>query len=118
MSSHEITMHGDVRVFSCRGRIVAGELEPLRDAARSAVNETGRLIFDLAAVKFIDSTGLGMLAVMCVSARKRAGDVKLVAPSPEIREVLEVTMLGRIFEVFPTVEEALAAFSKAGKAAK
>jgi anti-sigma B factor antagonist len=118
MSAHEITTHGDVRVMHCRGRIVARELEPLRDAARSAVNETGRLIFDLGGVKFIDSTGLGMLAVLCVSARKRSGDVKLVAPSPELREVLEVTMLGRIFEVFPTVEEALAAFAKSVRATK
>ncbi len=65
-------MHGDVAVICCCGRIVAGELEKLRDAARSVIAETGRLILDLAAVKFIDSTGLGMLAVLCVSARKRS----------------------------------------------
>lgn len=115
MSTHEIAMHGQVAVIRCHGPIVLGELEALRDAARSAIKQSGRLILDLADVKFIDSTGLGMLAVLCVSARKQSGDVKLVAPCPEIREVLEITMLGRIFEVFPSVEAALEAFSKAAR---
>ena len=118
MASHKITMYGDVAVIYCRGRIVAGELETLRHAARSAISETGRIILDLASVRYVDSTGLGMLAVLCVSARKRSGDVKLAAPSPVIREVLEITMLGRIFDVYASVEEALATFSEARKAAK
>lgn len=112
MSSHDIAMHGDVAVIDCSGRIVAGELEELQTSARAAINQAGRVILNFRSVEFIDSTGLGMLAVLCLSARKQQGDVKLVAPSPAIQEILEITMLGRIFDVFRTVDEALAAFSK------
>ncbi len=109
--SLEIATHDGITVINCRGRILCGETQGLRAAAVKAIERTGRVILELQSVKIIDSTGLGLLASLCVSARKRSGDVKLVRPSPHVAEVLEITMLGRLFAVYPSVEAAVAAFS-------
>lgn len=107
--AHELVMHGDVAVIHCHGRIVVGQTNDLRDLVQSAVNDNHQVILNMSDVPSIDSTGLGTLAVACMSARKRGLDVKLVAPSPYVADVLETTMLGTVFKVFPTDEAAVAA---------
>ena len=108
----------DVAVIYCPERIIADEIQELRTSAVGAIEKTGRVICQLERVKFIDSVGLGLLASLCLSARKRAGDVKLVAPSGGVKEILEITLLGRVFAVHPTVEAAVAAFSTAALASR
>jgi anti-anti-sigma factor len=102
-------MRDGIAVIYCRGRILAEETEELRTAASEAIERTGRVILELQSVEKIDSTGLGLLASLCLSARKHSGDLKLVNPSSYVSEVLEITMLGRVFTVYPSVEAALAA---------
>ncbi len=107
----QLVRHGDVMVIYCRGRIILGETSDLHDASLAAIQDTGRLVIHLSEVPYIDSTGLGLLAFLCISARKASGDVKLVAPSAQVADVLDTTMLGTVFEVYPTEEAALAAFA-------
>ncbi len=107
----QLVRHGEVTVIYCRGRIILGETSELHDAALAAIRNTGRLVIHLSEVPYIDSTGLGLLAFLCISARKASGDVKLVAPSAQVAEVLDTTMLGTVFEIYPTEEAALAAFA-------
>jgi anti-sigma B factor antagonist len=109
--SHELAMRGDVAVIYCRGRIVADEAAELRGTVLAAIKDTGRVVLHLASVSYIDSTGLGLMAFFCSSARKRSGDVKLVAPSAQVAEVLDLTMLGRMFKVYASEDEAVAAFA-------
>ncbi len=93
----------------CGSRIVAGETDMLRNAALDAIARTGHVVLQMQSVKKIDSTGLGLLASLCVSARRRTGDDKLVAPSAEISHVLRITMLGRLFAIYPDVQAAVTA---------
>jgi anti-sigma B factor antagonist len=106
---HELVMRGNIAVIQCHGRLVVGETNELRDLVQSAINENHQVILNMSDVPLIDSTGLGMLAVVCMSARKRGLDVKLVAPSAYVADVLETTMLGSVFKVFSTDDEALKA---------
>ncbi len=101
----------EVEVIYCRGRIVLGETDELRTAALAGIQSTGRIVLHLSEVPYVDSTGLGLLAFLCVSARKVSGDIKLVAPSPQVAEILETTMLGSVFDIYPTEEAALTAFA-------
>jgi anti-sigma B factor antagonist len=103
-------------VIYCPERIVAGATEELHTAAKDAIEDTARVVLQLEPVRHIDSTGLGLLAWLCVSARKRSGDVKLVAPPPHVKQILELSMIGRVFTVYPTVEAAVAAFSPTSQA--
>ncbi|HEX9120863.1 MAG TPA: STAS domain-containing protein [Terriglobales bacterium] len=117
MFSHQLVMRGDVSVIYCSGRIVAEETAELRSTVLGAIEDTGRVVLHLASVSYVDSTGLGLLAFFCSSARKRSGDVKLVAPSAQVAEVLELTMLGRLFRVYASEDDAVAAFAAGARVA-
>jgi anti-sigma B factor antagonist len=67
------------------------------------------LALDLSALDFIESTGLGGIVAGYVRARRKHGEVRLVAPSQPIRDVLQLTRLTELFQVFATIEEALTA---------
>jgi len=109
-SSHEIVWLGDIALIYCRGRIVAGETDALRDVLLRAIQSTGKVVLHLASVTHMDSTGLGLLAYLCAAARRRSGDLKLVAPSSQLKKILAVTMVGQIFDIYPTEEAASSAF--------
>ena len=56
-----------------------------------------------------DRSGLGSLIGVLKRAAARGGDVKLARPRPSVKLVLEITRANKIFNLCPTVEEALAA---------
>jgi len=75
-----------------------------------AGNET-RVIFDLALLTHADSAAIGAL-VRCLSNLKRAGGaMRIAAAHPMIVYSLQVSKVDRLVEMFPTVEQAAAAFS-------
>jgi anti-sigma B factor antagonist len=89
---------------------LAGELDLYNaDALRAALFEAAaeepqRLVVDLADVRFIDSTALGVF----VETRSRVEAFVLAAPALETRRALQVSGLDRHFAVHGTVEDALA----------
>lgn len=66
-----------------------------------------RIVVDLHAVDFIDSSGLGVLIGGLKSARQQGGDLRIAAAGDQVRAVLKLTNLDRILAPHPTVEEAL-----------
>lgn len=68
------------------------------------------LVVDMAAVRFIDSSGLGALVSGFKNASARTGNLKLANLQSQVRSMFELTRLHRVFEIFPTTEEALASF--------
>lgn len=66
-----------------------------------------RLIVDLHAVDFIDSSGLGALIGGLKSARQQGGDLRIAAAGEQVRAVLKLTNLDRILAPYTTIEEAL-----------
>lgn len=69
-----------------------------------------RLVVDLVAVPFIDSTGLGSLISGLKTARQAGGDLRLSRPGDQARVVLQLTALDRVLRPYPTVEEALSGY--------
>jgi len=65
-----------------------------------------RLVFDLSAVPFIDSSGLGALLGAVRRTRELGADVVLCSPRPSIRRVLEMVELDRVVPVLGTLEQA------------
>ncbi len=65
-----------------------------------------KLLVDLSKVEFVDSSGLGAL-VSFLKALGREGAIALVGMAPAVREVFRLTRLQRVFQIFPSVEEAL-----------
>lgn len=69
--------------------------------------EPGRLYVDMSAVSFCNSQGFGDLLRAYTRVKRTGGVFGLIAPTPEIRKVLDITKFASIIEVFPDREAAL-----------
>lgn len=82
--------------------------------ARAALKETinrgsGKLILDLADTVFMDSSGLAVLVSSLQAARKKDGDVYIVAMCSTVRALFELTRLHTVFQIFDDEASALQA---------
>jgi anti-anti-sigma factor len=93
-----------------RAELTSDAVATLRPAFESAVNGADRIVLDLAEATFADSAGLGMLVALNRRIRRQGGDLRLAAPSPEVRTVLELTRLHRLFEIYDDVRDAVRSF--------
>ncbi len=90
-------------------RIDAHNSAELKDLLLKALEEDRRaLVIDLSQVQFIDSSGLGALLSGYKNANLRASGFSLVGPQPRVMSMFELTRLHRVFEIYPSMEEALA----------
>ena len=71
---------------------------------------TKELIIDLKEVRFIDSSGLGVLVSGFKNASTRQGSLRLSGLQTQVKSMFELTRLHRVFEIFPTVDDALESF--------
>jgi anti-sigma B factor antagonist len=100
-----------VTIVTMKGRLTVGEAS----APREKVNElvaAGKvnIIFDLAGVDYIDSTGLGGLVICFTSIKKAGGALKLLNLNKRNIELLVLTKLHTIFEVFSEEQDAVNSF--------
>jgi anti-anti-sigma factor len=79
------------------GRLDAEVAAATREALAEAIAAHPRLVVDLAAVDFADSSGLGVLVASLKTARKAGGDLALAAPGDQVRRLLRLTTLERVF---------------------
>jgi anti-sigma B factor antagonist len=105
-------------VISCNGKIVLGEeTAKLRHVVKEELAECNQIVLDLGGVSHIDSTGLGALVALLASARSIGGGIKLANLNRHLYDVLGVTRLLTIFELFDNPEDAAGTFNKlAGQA--
>jgi anti-sigma B factor antagonist len=100
-----------VTVVVPSGRLDVAGAPALKEAIGEAVkNGLPRLVIDMEGVSFVDSTGLGSVIAALKLVRGSRGDLRLAAPNQQVRVVLELTTLDRVFAYYPTVEDALTDF--------
>ena len=110
---------GDVTVLKCSGRLVAGtECESLHAMVQKLLPEHKRIVLELADVKFIDSSGLGMLVRLLGSTRSARADIKLCNVCKEVAHSLKLTNLVGLFETHASEAEAVSAFYRRPEAAE
>lgn len=105
---------GSIAILDVIGRMVLGE-RTNDTIFRNAVTEQlsagkGQLIVNLAQVTQADTSGLTALVTAHVTAAKRGGALKLANPAKRIRDLLEITRLNTLFEVFDSEDEAVKSF--------
>ena len=109
----EKLMHG-VILLDLRGRITLGhETEVFRRQIREVIAAGyKRLVLDLGGVSYIDSVGLSTLVASLTSIRKEGGDMKLARLPGGVHQLLQITRLSTVFEIYVDVESALQSFGQ------
>jgi len=103
-----------VSVVALDGRIVLGEeSNALREKVKSLIAEAKKkIVLNMANVTFIDSAGLGTLVAAHHSAKSQGAALKLAHLGAKFQEVLQITKLLTVFDVYNSEAEAVSSFAK------
>lgn len=107
----ETTQEGVV-VLELQGRLILGEpLETLRSKIQGlAAAGRPKIVLDLSGVEYIDSSGLGQLVVCYTSLKKAGGGLRLATLQTRSLELMVLTKLYTVFEIFEDTMEAVNSF--------
>jgi anti-sigma B factor antagonist len=104
-------IYSGATIVECSGRIVLGEESAkLRSVVKAAIEKSKRIVLDVSDISFIDSAGVGLLASLHTSAQMAGGVLKLANLSPRMQDMLQITRLYIILDVFDTAEAAAKSF--------
>ena len=103
---------GDVTVLDMSGKITIGEGSvALRTAIRRLLEEgKKRILLNLAGVSYIDSSGIGELVSSYTAINKDEGQLKLLNLTQKLQDLLAITKLLTVFDVYDNEAEALNSF--------
>lgn len=85
--------------------------EEIKNALTLILRDYDKLIFNLEGIVFIDSTGFGALITIFKRARENEKNFKMCNISPEAMELLKITKLDNVFEIYNTLEECINSFN-------
>ena len=103
---------GNVLEVSLDGRLVASCAEDFKDAMFERLKDSKQIVFNLRKMGHVDSSGHGALVSVLQWVNGNGGALKLCCLQPRPKIVFDITKVCRIFEIYNTEEEALAAFSE------
>jgi len=99
---------GDVGVIVLEGEIDIYSAPQFKEVLLSGIEDGAqRVIVDLTAVTFIDSTALGVLVSGAKRVRPRNGNLDIVCTDENIIRIFEITGLNRIFGIYASRDEAV-----------
>ena len=104
---------GDVTILDVTGKMTLGEGdEILKDKVHSlALQGRKKILLNLAGVPYIDSAGLGEIVRTYTTVSRQGGKLKLLNLTKRIEDLLSITKLLTVFEVYETEAEAIQSFS-------
>lgn len=104
---------GDVTVVDLEGKVTIGEGSvALRNKIRELLGDgKNKILLNLAGVGYIDSSGIGELVSSFTAVSKEGGTLKLLNLTQKIQDLLAITKLLTVFDVYDSEDEALASFN-------
>ena len=101
-----------VRIIKITGRLDPGEgPDQLFDMVQRFLEEEElEFLLDLRSVTYVSSTGVGSIIKSYRSVLKQKGHLKVLSPSQSVRNILAISKLDGVFEIFSDESEALASF--------
>jgi anti-sigma B factor antagonist len=119
-----VRSRGDIRILELQGDFTLGrQISRPLDLQGRPMDNLGeviddllargnvRLIMDLRGVKFMDSAGLGELIACRQKTVEHGGDIVLVSPRRQVKDLLVITLLSDVFHICEDEEEAVALFA-------
>ncbi len=104
----ESTVTEEIVYVRLQGDLIGNpDSQQLIELVNSSINDTKLLCaVDLSKVRFINSSGIGVLVSLLTKFRNRGGEMVLINPSEQIRKLLIITKLNNIFTVTETDQAA------------
>ena len=104
---------GDVTILDLDGKVTIGEGSvALRNAIRRLLGEgKSKILLNLGGVGYIDSSGIGELVSSFTAVNKEGGTLKLLNLTQKIQDLLAITKLLTVFDVFEDEGNALSSFN-------
>ncbi|MFH1022935.1 MAG: STAS domain-containing protein [Planctomycetota bacterium] len=105
---------GGVTLIKTRGFLDAHTFEQLEDALNKQFEQGRyRIVVDLAELQYISSAGAGVFIGTVGRAQENSGNIVLLNPPPNVKEVFDLLGLTQLFSVVPTREDAVRCFATA-----
>ena len=110
----ERELEPDIALLELKGRLALGRESQRVEALAEELIKERRLktILDLTGVDYIDSAGIGILALVAGKLKAAGGALAVVAPEGKVRQMLTMTQMVRILSVRSTVGDAVATFGE------
>jgi anti-sigma B factor antagonist len=104
-----------IRLVELKGKLALGRESQRVETLVDELAKTGRLraIFDMTHVDYIDSAGIGMLALASGKMREAGGKLAIVAPEGRVLQLLKLTQIIAILSVSASVDDAVKTFGEA-----
>ena len=101
-----------VTVIDMSGKIILGEeTAQLRETVKRMLSEgNDRILLNLSDVTYIDSSGLGQLVSCFATTSEKGGQMKLLNLTNKVKEVLQITKLSTVFDIFEDENKAIQSF--------
>ena len=103
----DIKLKDKTLYIQLEGEIDHHNAQGLREKIDQAFEPTDcrQIVFDLAAVSFMDSSGIGMIIGRYKNANKRGGSVSVVGMNAEVSKIFQISGLAKIIDSYATLEE-------------
>jgi len=116
MSIESSPLTKEIWLVTASGRLDQSQTGQLEESLQQLLTEGhNRLIVDMAKVEYINSVGLRCLVTAWRMARQQRGDVYLCALIPRVQNVFTMIGFDKVFQIFPTREEASQAWQPSAK---
>lgn len=102
----------DIVVLELAGKITMGnDCRQVEWTAKKLVDESRKkVIFDLAGITHVDSTGIGIIVAVAGQMRKAGGELRVAAATPHVEQILKMTAVDQIVALHPTTGAAATGF--------
>jgi anti-sigma B factor antagonist len=105
--------NGDVTILDVEGKILLGEgdVQLKKKIDELISRKTGNILLNLEQVPYMDSGGLGEIVRSYTTVKREGGNLKLVGVTSRIKDLMTITKLHTVFDIFDTEAEGVASFS-------
>jgi anti-sigma B factor antagonist len=105
--TYELSKDEKAHYLHIEGDLIGDEVGPkLVEVVSDAIEEGVKtFVIDLSGVRYISSSGIGLLITMLTKMRNIGGEMYLTSPSEHVKKLLIITKLNNIFSVFDSLED-------------
>lgn len=107
----EVLVKNDIRIVKFSGAILKVDSDEIeKELSKLTQSSVKKIILDLSKVHHICSTALGIFVATKRKLKPMDGDIKIIVVDEDLIQLFEITMLDKVFEIFPDLASALEGF--------